>query len=125
MVKNSILKKEAYKDSSKTVEKRVKNLVSLMNLDEKIAQMGSIWVYEVLKGKKFSSLKADSLMGNGIGQITRLGGASNFRPKDSAKMANKYRVIFLRIPVWVSLLLYMKNHAADIWPEKLHASLKL
>jgi len=89
MVKNSILKKEAYKDSSKTVEKRVKNLVSLMNLDEKIAQMGSIWVYEVLKGKKFSSLKADSLMGNGIGQISRLGGASNFRPIDSARTANK------------------------------------
>jgi len=89
MVKNSGLKKEAYMDSSKTVEKRVKNLLSLMTLDEKIAQMGSIWVYEVLKGKKFSSRKADSLMGSGIGQITRLGGASNFRPKDSAKMANK------------------------------------
>lgn len=89
MGKNSNFKKETYLDPDQAVGKRVKNLLNLMTLDEKIAQMNSIWIYEVLQGKNFSNSKAKTLIGNGIGQITRLGGASNFQPKDSAKMANK------------------------------------
>ncbi|MDD5621788.1 MAG: glycoside hydrolase family 3 N-terminal domain-containing protein, partial [Actinomycetota bacterium] len=76
-------------DANQPVNKRVENLLSLMTLDEKIAQLGSIWVYEILEEKKFSNDKAKILMANGIGQITRLGGASNFSPDESARTANQ------------------------------------
>lgn len=89
MAKQRDIQKESYLDANQPVKKRVKNLLSLMTLDEKIAQLSGIWVYEILEGKQFSDNKADSLMGHGIGQITRLGGASNFDPTVSARMANQ------------------------------------
>jgi len=95
-------KKESFLNTNQTVEKRVKNLLSLMTLDEKIAQINSIWVYEILEGKKFSTSKAGVLLGNGMGQITRLGGASNFDPTVSASMANniqKYLVENTRLGI--------------------------
>lgn len=78
-----------YLDADRSINQRVKNLLSLMTLDEKIAQLGSAWVYEILEGKTFSWEKANILMKNGIGQITRLGGASNFNPVESARTANR------------------------------------
>lgn len=81
--------KNKFLDSSQNSDTRVENLLSKMTLDEKIAQLGSIWVYEILEGKEFSRKKADTLLKNGIGQITRLGGASNFDPQESARMANR------------------------------------
>jgi len=95
-------KDKAYLDKNSSVDKRVENLLSLMTLEEKVAQLGSVWVYEILEGKKFSGKKADTLLKNGIGQITRLGGASNFSPGESAEMANqiqKYLVANTRLGI--------------------------
>jgi beta-glucosidase len=62
--------------------------MSRMTLMEKVAQLGSCWVYEVLAGTTFSQDKAQKLLKNGIGQITRLGGASNVKPAEAAALAN-------------------------------------
>jgi beta-glucosidase len=59
-----------------------------MTLDEKIAQLGSYWVYEILNGTMFAPDKAQKLLSNGTGHITRMGGASNVRPTESAALAN-------------------------------------
>jgi beta-glucosidase len=59
-----------------------------MSLEEKIAQLRSAWVFELLDGLAFSEQKAARVMGHGIGQMTRIGGASNLRPADSARLAN-------------------------------------
>lgn len=77
-----------YLDAARSVEERVSDLLSQMTLDEKIAQLGSFWVYEVLDGITFSPEKARRLMPNGIGQVTRLGGASNVQPRQAAELAN-------------------------------------
>ena len=60
-----------------------------MTLDEKIAQLGSYWVYELLDGTAFAPEKAQSLLQQGIGQITRIGGASNVTP-DRERDAGEY-----------------------------------
>ena len=86
---------KTYLDKDKPVSKRVKSLLSLMNLDEKIAQLGSLWIYEIVENKEFSEKKADTLMKSGIGQITRLGGASNFSPGESARTANRIQKYLL------------------------------
>ncbi len=70
------------------VEDRVTYLLAHMTLEEKIAQLGSYWIYELLDGTTFSPVKAQQLMHNGLGQITRMGGASNVRPHESARLAN-------------------------------------
>jgi beta-glucosidase len=92
--KNDVYTK-VYLDKDKPVSERVETLLSLMSLDEKIAQLGSLWIYEVLDKKEFSEKKADTLMKNGIGQITRLGGASNFSPSESARTANRIQKYLL------------------------------
>jgi len=78
-----------YLDPTRPAEERAADLLSRMTLEEKVAQLGSLWVYEVLDGPEFSREKADGLMKNGIGQITRIGGASNLNPGECAKLANK------------------------------------
>jgi beta-glucosidase len=78
----------AYKDASKPVDERVNDLLSRMTVEEKLAQLGSAWVYELFSGKTFSEEKAKALLSNGIGHITRIAGASNASPQDSAKLAN-------------------------------------
>ena len=54
-----------------------------MTLDEKLAQLGSAWIYELADPER-----ASHLMRHGIGQITRIGGASNLKPAESAATAN-------------------------------------
>ncbi len=100
--KGKINKNKIYLDTNQPVNKRVESLLSLMTLDEKIAQKGSIWIYEILDGKRFSDKKAATLMKNGMGQITRLGGASNFDPSVSARIANqiqKYLITNTRLGI--------------------------
>ncbi|MEP7287369.1 MAG: glycoside hydrolase family 3 N-terminal domain-containing protein [Chloroflexota bacterium] len=75
-------------DATQSVAARVSALMAKMTLDEKIAQLGSCWGYEVLDGTTFAPAKAQKLFQNGIGQITRLGGSSNVTPAESAAVAN-------------------------------------
>ncbi len=84
-----MINQAVYRDATRSVTERVDDLLSRMSLDEKIAQLGSYWVYEIFDGMAFSAAKASQLLGNGIGHITRLGGASNVRPVESASLANQ------------------------------------
>ena len=77
-----------YRDSSRPIAERVQDLMARMTLDEKIAQLGSCWVYQLQDEKGLSNEKASALMNQGIGQITRVGGGSTLAPVDIAKMAN-------------------------------------
>ncbi|MDD3655860.1 MAG: glycoside hydrolase family 3 N-terminal domain-containing protein [Atribacterota bacterium] len=79
-----------------SIDKKVQHLLSRMTLEEKIAQLGSVWIYEILEGNSFSQGKAKKLMKHGIGQVTRLGGASNFSPVESARIANKIQKFLLK-----------------------------
>ncbi|HQD63514.1 MAG TPA: glycoside hydrolase family 3 N-terminal domain-containing protein [Defluviitoga sp.] len=78
-----------YKDRNQPIEERVKDLLNQMTLDEKIAQLGSYWSYEILENGEFSVQKASKLLNFGIGQITRPGGATGFSPKQTAKLVNE------------------------------------
>ena len=75
---------------------KVNKLLSKMDLEEKIAQMRSIWIYELLDNQgKFSEERAKRLLKNGIGQITRLAGASFLSPKESVRVANQIQRFLL------------------------------
>lgn len=79
---------ELYRDASQPIEKRVEDLLSKMALYEKLAQLGSCWIYQLLNKMSFSEEKAKEIMSNGIGQVTRIGGASSLEPVECAKIAN-------------------------------------
>jgi beta-glucosidase len=68
---------------------QIQALLSQMTLDEKIAQLGSYWIFEILTNGVLDMEKVGSRLNQGIGQITRLGGASTFDPISTAKAGNK------------------------------------
>lgn len=60
-----------------------------MTLDEKIAQLGGIWSFELLEARKFSPKRAESLIKNGIGHISRPGVATALPPREVAIFTNE------------------------------------
>jgi beta-glucosidase len=80
---------EGFRDPARPVEDRVRDLMARMTLDEKIAQLGSRWVHELIDGVTLSEDKAASLLHHGLGQITRVGGASSVTPRQSAELNNQ------------------------------------
>ena len=77
-----------YHDASYSTQERVENLLSQMTVNEKLAQLGSKWVFELMEDQQFSATKAQSEIPHGIGQITRIAGASNVAPNEGATLAN-------------------------------------
>ena len=49
MNKKSDLPAAPYRDASRPIAERVDDLLARMTLQEKLAQMGSVWVYQVLQ----------------------------------------------------------------------------
>lgn len=84
----AIEKDALYRDAGLPTAVRVRDLLSRMTLAEKVAQLGSVWVYQVLKEGRFAPQKADGLFQEGIGQITRVAGASSLNPAEGARAAN-------------------------------------
>lgn len=113
-----------FMDTTLSTEERSTRLLSEMTLPEKLAQLGSFWVYQVIDGVIFNPDKASGLMADGIGQVTRVGGASNVTPKESAELNNaiqKWLVDHtrLKIPAVIheeACSGYMAN-AATVFPQ--------
>jgi beta-glucosidase len=78
-----------YRDSGAPTEERVRDLLERMTLDEKIAQLGSCWSFELLTSMALDPAKAAQKMGHGIGQITRIAGATNLGQRAAAELANE------------------------------------
>jgi beta-glucosidase len=72
------------------MDSKVKELLSRMSVEEKVAQLMSISIEKLLDGKMFSEEKAMQFLRYGIGEITRVGGSRiGLLPKEAAKVANQ------------------------------------
>ena len=77
-------------DAALPVAERAEMLLGQMTLAEKVAQLGSVWIYEIQNDDQ--SLSADKLnerLADGVGQITRLAGGSVLEPRELAELANQ------------------------------------
>ncbi len=79
----------AYKDSTLEIKVRVADLIGRMTLEEKLAQLGSYWSHEILTDEVLDETKATERIGLGIGQITRVAGATNLGQRGAAALANE------------------------------------
>ena len=70
------------------VEKQVDDLLSRMTLDEKLAQIGSCWMYELQTGGVLDPDKVETRLRDGIGQITRVAGVTTLDPLRAARTGN-------------------------------------
>ena len=78
-----------YLDASASVDDRVTDLLALMTLDEKIAQLGSAWVFQVAGAGGLDAERAEPVLRHGIGHITRISGASSLGAAAAAALANE------------------------------------
>lgn len=74
---------------SKDILASLNSIIKKMTIDEKLAQLGSIWSYQVIDENDFSLNKANDILKNGIGQITRPGGSTGFSPVKVGLFINK------------------------------------
>lgn len=72
-----------------SIEQRLNSLLSQMTLDEKLAQLGSYWIYELQTKGELDQRKVATKLRDGTGQITRVAGASTLDPVSAAKTANR------------------------------------
>jgi beta-glucosidase len=77
-----------YKDHTKLIDDRVKDLITRMTLEEKVAQLGSKYSNELIDSEGLAQDKLERYLKNGIGQITRIGGALNLHPEDITQYVN-------------------------------------
>ena len=68
---------------------RVRSLLDLMTIDEKLAQLGSVWVFQIADRNGLDAERADALLADGIGHVTRISGASSCTARDAAHVANE------------------------------------
>ncbi|ACK42133.1 MULTISPECIES: glycoside hydrolase family 3 N-terminal domain-containing protein [Dictyoglomus] len=74
----------------KEILKKVRDLISKMTLEEKIAQLQSVFGKELVdESGNFSEEKAEKLLKNGIGQISRVAGEKGMDPERAVELANK------------------------------------
>ena len=78
-----------YRDSSASLDARVEDLLARMTVDEKLAQLGSAWIFQLAGPDGFDVERATPLLADGLGHITRLSGASSLRAVPSAELANE------------------------------------
>ena len=72
-----------------SIKQRIESLLSQMTLDEKLAQLGSYWMFELQTDGKLDPARIQAKLSLGIGQITRVAGASTLDPLAAAKAGNQ------------------------------------
>ncbi|MEY2451616.1 MAG: hypothetical protein QOD92_1190 [Acidimicrobiaceae bacterium] len=79
---------QPYHDPTIAVEDRVHDLLGRMTLVEKVAQLGGVWITDVVSPDGFDESRAADRLGQGIGHITRIGASTGLRPVESANLMN-------------------------------------
>ena len=79
---------EIYKDPTASINERVTDLIGRMTLDEKVAQLGAVWVTSLVVNEQFDPEVAAEVLSEGIGQVTRIGASTGLLANESAQLAN-------------------------------------
>ncbi|MAT06831.1 MAG: beta-glucosidase [Acidimicrobiaceae bacterium] len=77
-----------YRDATRPVTERIADLLGRMTLDEKLAQLGSVWIFQIADGERLDTERATPLLEHGIGHVTRMSGASSLTARQAAGLAD-------------------------------------
>ncbi|HEX5012691.1 MAG TPA: glycoside hydrolase family 3 N-terminal domain-containing protein [Candidatus Limnocylindrales bacterium] len=79
-----------YRDASLSVEARVADLLARMTIDEKLAQLGSVWSFELFRTEtELDPALVRDRLGAGIGHVSRVAGGTNLDPIAAAEIGNE------------------------------------
>ena len=77
------------------LKKRVSDLLAQMTLQEKLRQLGGYWFYELQTKGQLDQEKVKAKLKDGVGQITRIAGAGNLTPVETARAYNRIQKFLL------------------------------
>src|SRR3954470_8199200 len=80
---------ERYEDPTVALDDRVADLVERMTLEEKVAQLGGVWITDLVSPAGFDEARAQQRLPDGIGHVTRIGASTGLRPAESAALMNE------------------------------------
>ena len=86
---------ETYKDPTASINERVTDLIGRMTLDEKVAQLGAVWVTSLVVDEQFDPEVAAEVLSDGIGQVTRIGASTGLPANESAHLANAIQKVLV------------------------------
>jgi beta-glucosidase len=97
---------DLFRDPNAAIDDRVDDLLGRMTLDEKLAQVGSIWLTSLVNGDRFDADHVTARIPDGIGHVTRIGASTGLRPAASARLMNEIQRVAvertrLGVPVMV------------------------
>ena len=78
-----------FRDPAAALADRVADLLDRMTVDEKLAQIGSVWIFQIADRDGLDLARATPLLANGIGHVTRMSGASSLDAGGAARLANE------------------------------------
>jgi beta-glucosidase len=84
-----------YRDPTRPVPERVSDLLQRMTMAEKVAQLGSAWSFELTDGDDVSTEAFDRICRDGLGQVTRISGASSRDAVAAADVANQVQRLLI------------------------------
>jgi beta-glucosidase len=85
----------AYRDPHASLDERVKSLLALMTLDEKLAQLGCLWSTAFVSSGSLDPADIAAKIPHGIGQVTRIGASTGLHPRESAAFMNAIQRVAL------------------------------
>jgi beta-glucosidase len=81
---------DRYRDAAAPIGARVADLLARMTLDEKLAQLGSVWSFELFRSEtELDSGMVRERLGDGIGHVSRVAGGTNLDPIAAAEIGNE------------------------------------
>src|SRR4051812_10395001 len=60
-----------------------------MTLEEKVAQLGGVWITQLVRGDRLDPERTADRLRHGIGHVTRIGASTGLRPQASARLMNE------------------------------------
>jgi len=103
---------ERYRHPGAPIDERVEDLLGRMTLDEKLAQIGSIWLTDLVRDERFDAEYVAGRLGHGIGHVTRIGASTRLRPVASARLMNEIqRVVLERTRLGIPVVVHEEGVA--------------
>jgi beta-glucosidase len=113
-----------YRDPTRTLDERLDDLIDRMTTAEKAAQLGSAWVFQLADGPSLCEERAEGLLAQGLGQVTRVCGASSLRPEGAARLTNEIqRFLVERTRLGIPAIVHeeicsgLMARGADVFPQ--------
>lgn len=86
---------EIYQDPTAGIDERVADLLGRMTIEEKVAQLGAIWLTSLVRDENFDVDHVAETLVNGIGQVTRIGASTGLLANESAMLGNAIQKVLI------------------------------